>query len=84
MTGAAPARTFLGMKNPRFSHRLLVPLLFSAAISLALAHLVDLGIQTLGSGSVSTLAVIGNLAGLAACVLSIAYGLRRVSRLPAC
>jgi hypothetical protein len=71
------------MTNVRRSHRLLVPLLFSTAVSLALAHLVDLSIQVLGSAPISTLAVIGNLAGLSACILSIAIGVRRISRLPA-
>jgi hypothetical protein len=84
MTAEAGARRFLVMKNRRFSHRLLVPLLFSAAVSLALADLIDLSVQLLGSESASTLAVIGSLAGLTACVLSIAIGARRISRLPAC
>jgi hypothetical protein len=67
------------MKNGRCA-TILVPALFSAAISLAIAHLVDAGVQVLGSGPVSTPALIGNLAGLAACALSIWVGARHVYR----
>jgi hypothetical protein len=45
-----------------------------------IGHLVDGGIQVFGSGSVSTFAVVGNLAGLTACALSIWVGYRRISR----
>jgi hypothetical protein len=84
MTDEVGGRSFFAMKNARLSTRILVPLLFSAAISLAIAHLLDLGYEVLGSEPVSTLAVIGNLAGLVACAASVAVGLRRVSRLSGC
>jgi hypothetical protein len=64
------------MTNSRCTSSILIPLAFSAAISL----LVGLGIGLLGSGSVSTLSLVGSLAGLAACAFSIWVGFRRISR----
>ena len=61
-----------------------VPLAFTAAISLGLGHLTDLGVQLLGSGPTSTAALTGNVAGMAACILSVWFGARRISRAPAC
>jgi hypothetical protein len=72
------------MKTRRLPHKILVPLLLSAAASLLLAHLIDLGLQLFGSAPVSTLAVIGNLAGLATCALAVAVGWTRGPRSPAC
>jgi hypothetical protein len=66
------------MKRLYISRNLTVVLL-TAVVSLAAAHLVDLGTMTFGSGPVSTWAVIGNLAGLAACAASAWFGARRLS-----
>jgi hypothetical protein len=65
------------MKRLCISRNLTVVLL-TAVVSLTAAHLVDLGAMTFGSGPVSTWAVIGNLAGLAACAASAWFGARRV------
>ena len=65
------------MKRLCISRNLTVVLL-TAVVSLTAAHLVDLGTMTFGSGPVSTWAVIGNLAGLAACTASAWFGARRV------
>jgi hypothetical protein len=65
------------MKRLCISRNLTVVLL-TAVVSLTAAHLVDLGTMTFGSGPVSTWAVIGNLAGLAACAASAWFGARRV------
>jgi hypothetical protein len=66
------------MKRLCISRNLTVVLL-TAVVSLTAAHLVDLGTMTFGSGPVSTWAVIGNLAGLAACAASAWFGARRLS-----
>jgi hypothetical protein len=73
----------IGMKKLITSHNLIV-LAFTAVISLASAHLVDLGSQILGSGPASTPALIGDIAGLICCAISAAYGLRRVRGARAC
>ncbi|HEX4306485.1 MAG TPA: hypothetical protein VHZ54_10635 [Solirubrobacterales bacterium] len=72
------------IKNWTTHTRWIVPLAFTAAISLALGHAVDLGEQTLGSGPVSTAAVIGDLAGLLCCVASVVLGLRLLRRAGGC
>jgi hypothetical protein len=79
MTSRARGRSFVAMTNERCTFNILVPLAFSAAISLMLGQLIDLSIQLVGSGSVSTLGLVGNLAGVAGCVLSIWVGFRRIS-----
>jgi hypothetical protein len=80
MTSPARGRSFLAMTNERCTFNFLVPLAFSAAISLMLGHLVDLGIHLLGSGPFSTVSLIADLAGVAGCALSIWVGFRRISR----
>jgi hypothetical protein len=84
MTPATDARNVAVMKNARCSPGILVPLAFGAAISLGLGRLTDLGVRLLGSGPISTAALAGNVAGLAACVLSVWFGARRISRSRAC
>jgi hypothetical protein len=79
MTGPAAGRSFVVMTNQRCHSNLLVPLAFSAAISLLLGHLVYLGVGLFGSGSVSTLSLIGAVAGVVGCALSIWVGFRRIS-----
>jgi hypothetical protein len=64
------------MTNHCSSRHALVALAFGAVISLTVGHLIDLGVQTLGSGPASTAAVVGDLAGVAACLVSVALGLR--------
>jgi hypothetical protein len=66
------------MTNRLCISRNLTVVLLTAVISLTFAHLVDLGTMTIGSGSVSTWALIGHLAGLAACAASGWFGVRRV------
>ncbi len=82
MTLRGTSLSFVDMSNERCTPNILVPLAFSAAISLMLGHLVYLGVGLLGSGSVSTLSLIGSLAGVAACALSIWVGFRRISAGP--
>jgi hypothetical protein len=80
MTSPAAGRSFVVMTNERCTFNILVPLAFSAAISLMLGQLIDLSIQLFGSGSISTPSLIGGLAGVAGCALSIWAGFRRISR----
>jgi hypothetical protein len=80
MTGPAGGRSFVVMTNERCNSNLMVPLAFSAAISLLLGHLVYLGVGLLGSGSVSSLSMVGAVAGVCGCALSIWVGFRRISR----
>jgi hypothetical protein len=72
------------IKNCTTHTRWIAPLTFTAAISLALGHAVELGEQTLGSGPASTAALVGNLVGLIACAASVGFGLRRVRRSNIC
>jgi hypothetical protein len=80
MTGPAARRSFVAMTNERCASNILVPLAFSAAISLLLGHLAYLGIGLLGFGSITTPSLIGSLAGVAGCAISIWAGFRRISR----
>ncbi len=80
MTGAARGRSFVVMFNERCTFNILVPLAFSAAISLLLGRLIDLGVHLVGSGSISTLSLVGDAAGVTGCALSIWVGFRRISR----
>jgi hypothetical protein len=59
---------------------LLLAVACSAVIALALGHLIDLGVELLGSQPASTIAVVGNLAGLICCALSVPLGRRFASR----
>jgi hypothetical protein len=68
------------MTNRRRTPDILVPLAFSAAISLLLGHLTYLAIGLLGAGSITTLSLIGSLAGVAACTVSLLVGFRRISK----
>jgi hypothetical protein len=79
MTSPAGSRSFVVMTNERCTFNILVPLAFSAAISLMVGNLLALGIPLLGSGSISTPSLIGGLAGVAGCALSIWVGFRRIS-----
>lgn len=72
------------MTNPRCASGILVPLVFSAAISLLVGNLVYVGEWLLGSGSTTTLSIVGSLVGVATCSLSIWVGSRRVSRASGC
>jgi hypothetical protein len=79
MTGAGGGRSFVAMTNQRCTPSILVPLAFSAAISLLLGHLAYLAIGAFGGGSITTLSLVGSLAGVVACAMSLAYGFRRIS-----
>jgi hypothetical protein len=80
MTGPPRGRSFVAMTNERCTFNILVPLAFSAAVSLMLGQLADLGVHLLGTGSISTLSLVGDAAGVAGCALSIWVGFRRISR----
>lgn len=80
MTDDAAVPNVVAMTKRCAISRLLIPLAFSAVTSLAIAHLVDLGAQTLGAGRVSTVAVVGDLAGLLCCAVSVWLGLRLAGR----
>lgn len=58
---------------------LLVAVACSAVIALAIAHSIDLGTELLGSQPASTIAVVGNIAGLICCALSVPLGRRFAS-----
>ena len=72
------------MKNGRLTSSGLVILALTAVVSLAAGHLTDLGEQLLGSGPVSTLALVGDVLGLVACGISAWYGWRYISRSKGC
>jgi hypothetical protein len=84
MTHAFGGRTVLSMKNARLTSSGLIILALTAVVSLAAGHLTDLGEQLLGSGPVSTPALIGDVAGLVACGISAAYGWRYTRRSQGC
>jgi hypothetical protein len=62
------------------SRLLILAVAFSAVASLMIGHLIDLGLETLGSGPASTGAVIGDLAGVVGCVVSVILGHRFYQR----
>ncbi len=78
MTGRDPGRTVPDMANRLCTSKNLAVVLLTAVVSLTIAHLVDLGTLTFGSGPVSTWAIVGDLVGLAACAASAWFGVRRV------
>jgi hypothetical protein len=76
MTAHPHAHNVVGMTNHCSPNPALIAVALSAVISMTIGQLVDLAVQTLGSGPTSTLAVVGNLAGAVACIASVALGLR--------
>jgi hypothetical protein len=84
MTLAGAGRSVIVMKNGRFTPTILIGIALTAVVSLTAAHLVGLGEQILGSGPTSTLALVGNIAGLIACAASAWFGVRGLSRIQAC
>ncbi len=62
----------------------LIVVALTACFSLACAQAIDLGTQVFGSGHTSTLALIGNAAGVLGCALSARFGIRRLHRAQAC
>ena len=80
MTGPARGPSFVSMTKSCRAVNILVPLLFSAVVSLLVGNLVHLGTWLLGSDPISTLSLVGSLAGVATCSLSLWFGLRRVFR----
>jgi hypothetical protein len=72
------------MRNGRFTRDSLIIIALTAAFSLVAGRLADLGTQILGSGSPSTLALLGDVAGLIACAASARHGLRHLSRSRTC
>jgi hypothetical protein len=77
MTQRAVAPSVMVMKRHLTPHNLII-LALTAVFSLAFAHMVDLGSQLLGAEPASTLALIGDAAGLLACALSARLGLRHL------
>ena len=84
MTLRAGAPSLIVMRNGRFTPDGLIIIALTAVVSLAVGRLTDLGTQILGSGSPSTLALLGDVAGLIACATSARYGLRHLSRSRTC
>jgi hypothetical protein len=84
MTRCTDARSVIVMRNGRLTPNGLIVIALTAVFSLAAGHLVDLGVQILGSGPTSTLVLVGDTAGLIACAISALFGLRHLSRSPAC
>jgi hypothetical protein len=80
MTVDPGARTVVGMTNHCALNRILIAVACSAVVSLSIGHLIDLGVQTLGSGPISTGAVIGDIAGLVGCLASVILGRRLYRR----
>jgi TRAP-type C4-dicarboxylate transport system permease small subunit len=80
MTGSLGGRSVFIMKNGRFTSPGLVILALTAVVSLAAGHLTDLGEQLLGSGPVSTFALVGDVLGLIACGISAWFGWRYIAR----
>ena len=72
------------MKNARLISSGLVILALTGVVSLATGHLVDLGEQLLGSGPVSTLALVGDVVGLITCAISAWFGWRYIARTQSC
>jgi hypothetical protein len=83
MTPALGVRTVVLMKSGRITPNILIVAL-TAVFSLGAFHLVGLGDEALGSGGTSTLALIGNVAGLITCAASAWFGLGRLSSANAC
>jgi hypothetical protein len=79
MTPLPPALNLAGMKRKCSPSPLLVAIAFTAVISLAIGHSIDLGTQMLGSGPASTVAVVGDIAALICCALSVPLGRRFAS-----
>lgn len=84
MTRCTGARSVIVMRNGRLTPNGLIVIALTAVFSLAAGHLIDLGAQILGSGPTSTLALVGDTAGLIACAISALFGLRHLSRSQAC
>jgi hypothetical protein len=84
MTLRADARSVIVMRSGRFTPNGLIVLALTAVVSLAAGHLVDIGTQIFGPGAASTPALVGDIAGLIACAISVRFGLRRILRSQAC
>jgi hypothetical protein len=84
MTCLSGGRSVLAMKNARFTSTGLVILALTGVVSLAAGHLTDLGEQLLGSGPISTPALIGDVVGLITCGISAWYGWRYIARSQGC
>jgi len=84
MTLGTDAHSVVVMRNGRLTPNGLIVLALTAVVSLAAGHLVDIGAQAFGSGPASTLALVGDIAGLIACAVSARFGLRRLLRSQVC
>jgi hypothetical protein len=84
MTRSLGGRSVFVMKNARLTSTGLVILALTGVVSLAAGHLTDLGEQLLGSGPVSTLALVGDVLGLITCAISAWYGWRYIARSKGC
>ena len=84
MTRCPAAPNVIVMRNGRLTPNGLIVIALTVVFSLTAGHLVDLGAQILGSGPTSTLALVGDIAGLIACAVSARFGLRHLSRSQAC
>jgi hypothetical protein len=80
MTPCLAAPSVIVMRNGRLTTSTLIGIALTAVFSLAAGHVVDLGSQVLGSGQPSTLALVGDIAGLLACGASAWLGLHHLCR----
>jgi hypothetical protein len=84
MTHRRGAHILIAMRNGRLTSNGLIVIALTAVFSLTAGHLIDLGTQILGSGPASTLALVGDVAGLIACAISARFGLRHLFRSQTC
>jgi hypothetical protein len=80
MTPSLGTLSVIVMRNGRLTTNALIGIALTAVFSLAAGHVIDLGGQVLGSGQPSTLALVGDIAGLLACGASAWFGLHHLCR----
>jgi hypothetical protein len=80
MTPAPAAPNVAGMNKKGPITHLLIIVACTGVVSLVIAHGIDLGTQVLGSGPASTGAIVGDVAGLLGCAISVLLGWRFASR----
>jgi hypothetical protein len=79
MTAGPGAPSLAYMKKRRSISHLLIVVACSAVVSLVIGDSIDLGTQLLGPGPASTAAIVGDLAALLGCTLSVTLGVRFAS-----
>lgn len=76
MTAAPVTPSLAPMKKRRSFSHLLIAVACTAVVSLVIGNSIDLGNQLLGAGPASTLAIVGDLAALLGCAVSVTLGVR--------